>query len=204
MPGRVEPVARANPAGSWFQSHLGGPPLLILRQCCPLFSRWSGSIGSLQMPEPREAKPWIIVRFPGRASTYAGRGGDTRGQGHPVCPCLHTQLRFRLSWDPFHSQVSPGGSQQQGSPLQILTGKETGMRLAFSALGLAESRRVSFRSSLRLWGLVSAFTRSLLEGHLSCWVRGPLAPVICLLTRGSGAGSHTSQPVQAPPLVKQK
>lgn len=45
---------------------------------------------------------------------WAG-AGDTRGQGHLVCPCLHTHLRFRLNWDPFHSQVSPGGSQQQDS-----------------------------------------------------------------------------------------
>lgn len=139
MPGRVDPVVRASPVGSRFQSRLGRPPILILRQCCPLFSRWSGGIRSLQMPEPREAKPWVIVRFPGRASTYVDGAGDTRRQGHPVCPCLHTHLRFRLK-DLSTPRSALGAHSHRVPPLQILAGKETGMRLAFHPLGLAKTR----------------------------------------------------------------
>ena len=116
MPGRVDPAARAGPAGSRFRNRLCGPPLLILRQCCPLFSRWSGSIGSLQMPEPREAKPWVIVHFPGRASTYVGGGG-----GHTWARPSRVSLSpqpppFQAELGPFPLPGQPWGLTAAGFP----------------------------------------------------------------------------------------
>ncbi|CAI9171802.1 unnamed protein product [Rangifer tarandus platyrhynchus] len=138
MPGRVDPVARASPASSRFRSHLGGPTLLILKTVLPLVLQ---VVWEHRVPADARAKgsqTWGNCPLP---IHVCGQGQGTHvGKAIPCAPVSTTHLGFRLNWDSFHSQVSREGSQQQGPPLQILTAKETGMRLAFRPLGLAETR----------------------------------------------------------------
>ena len=140
MPGRVDPVARASPASSPFRSHLGGSPLLILKTVLPLVLQVAWEHGVPAHARAKGSQSWVNCPLPRQSIHVYGQGRGTHvGKAIPCAPVSTTHLGFRLNWDPFHSQVSREGSQQQGPPLQILTGKETEMRLAFRPLGLAET-----------------------------------------------------------------